>query len=81
MPRNRHRQERLRIEPLCLRNIAARKNYLFAGSDRGAERATATCSLSGTAKLNGLDREGKLTLRTYKAGQKLPHERRSARQR
>ena len=32
-----------------------RKNYLFAGSDRGGERAAAIYSLIETAKLNGLD--------------------------
>jgi transposase len=34
-----------------------RKNYLFAGSDSGGERAAAIYSLIGTAKLNGLDPE------------------------
>ncbi len=34
-----------------------RKNYLFAGSDRGGERAAAIYSLVGTAKLNGVDPE------------------------
>jgi transposase len=34
-----------------------RKNYLFAGSDRGGERAAAIYSLIGTAKLNGVDPE------------------------
>ena len=37
-----------------------RKNYLFAGSDRGGERAAAIYSLIGTAKLNGLDPEAYL---------------------
>ena len=32
-----------------------RKNYLFAGSDAGGERAAAIYTLLGTAKLNGLD--------------------------
>jgi transposase len=41
-----------------LRVVAlGRKNYLFAGSDRGGERAAAIYSLIGTAKLNGLDPE------------------------
>ena len=41
-----------------LRAIAlGRKNYLFAGSDRGGERAAAIYSLIGSAKLNGLDPE------------------------
>lgn len=34
-----------------------RKNYLFAGSDTGGERAAAIYSLIGSAKLNGLDPE------------------------
>jgi len=34
-----------------------RKNYLFAGSDSGGERAAAIYSLVGTARLNGLDPE------------------------
>ena len=34
-----------------------RKNYLFAGSDAGGERAACLYSLLGTAKLNGLDPE------------------------
>ena len=37
-----------------------RKNYLFAGSDAGGERAAAIYSLLGTAKLNGLDPEAYL---------------------
>lgn len=42
----------------ALRVVAlGRKNYLFAGSDRGGERAAAIYSLIGTAKLNGLDPE------------------------
>ena len=32
-----------------------RKIFLFAGSDAGGERAAASYSLIGTAKLNGLD--------------------------
>jgi hypothetical protein len=38
----------------------ARKNYLFAGSDVGGERAVANYTLFGTAKLNGLDPEAYL---------------------
>jgi hypothetical protein len=39
-----------------LRVVAlGRKNYLFAGSNRGGERAAAFYSLIGTAKLNGLN--------------------------
>ena len=42
----------------ALRTVAlGRKNYLFAGSDAGGERAAALYSLLGTAKLNGLDPE------------------------
>jgi len=42
----------------ALRTVAlGRKNYLFAGSDSGGERAAAIYSLLGTAKLNGLDPE------------------------
>jgi transposase len=40
----------------ALRAVAlGRKNYLFAGSDTGGERAAAMYSLLGSAKLNGLD--------------------------
>jgi hypothetical protein len=42
----------------ALRGVAlGRKNYLFAGSDAGGERAGCLYSLLGTAKLNGLDPE------------------------
>jgi len=42
----------------ALRAVAlGRKNYLFAGSDRGGESAAAIYSLIGTAKLNGVDPE------------------------
>lgn len=45
----------------ALRGVAiGRKNYLFAGSDRGGERAAAMYSLIETAKLNGLDPEAYL---------------------
>jgi transposase len=45
----------------ALRCVAVgRKNYLFAGSDRGGERAATFYSLIGTAKLNGLDPEAYL---------------------
>lgn len=45
----------------ALRAVAVgRKNYLFAGSDRGAERAAALYSLIESAKLNGLDPEAYL---------------------
>ena len=40
----------------ALRGIAlGRKSYLFAGSDRGGQRAAAMYSLIATAKLNGVD--------------------------
>ena len=38
-----------------------RKNYLFAGSDVGGERAAAIYSLIGSAKLNGIAPEAYLT--------------------
>jgi transposase len=45
----------------ALRAVAlGRKNYLFAGSDAGGDRAAAFYSLIGTAKLNGLDPEAYL---------------------
>ena len=37
-----------------------RKNYLFAGSDAGGERAAALYGLIGSAKLNGVDPEAYL---------------------
>ena len=44
-----------------LRPVAlGRKNFLFAGSDAGGERAAAMYTLIGTAKLNGLDPEAYL---------------------
>lgn len=46
----------------ALRAVAlGRKNYLFAGSDAGGERAAAIYSLVGTAKLNGLNPQAYLT--------------------
>lgn len=40
----------------ALRCVAVgRKNFLFAGSDAGGQRAAAMYSLIGTAKLNGID--------------------------
>ena len=40
----------------ALRAVAVgRKNYLFAGSDAGGERAATVYSLIGSAKLNDLD--------------------------
>jgi transposase len=57
----------LRDGRVCLDNNAAeramrpvplgRKNWLFAGSDAGGERAAAIYSLTETAKLNGVDPE------------------------
>ena len=45
----------------ALRAVAlGRKNYLFAGSDSGGDRAAAIYSLIGSAKLNGLDPEAYL---------------------
>lgn len=45
----------------ALRAVAVgRRNYLFAGSDAGGERAAAIYSLIGSAKLNGLDPEAYL---------------------
>lgn len=45
----------------ALRCVAlGRKNYLFAGSDAGGERAAAFYSLIGSAKLNALDPEAYL---------------------
>src|SRR6266567_5116051 len=44
-----------------LRPVAiGRRNYLFAGSDAGAERAAILYSLIATARLNGLDPEAYL---------------------
>lgn len=44
------------IRPVAL----GRKNWLFAGSDRGGERTAAILSLVETARLNGLDPEAYL---------------------
>lgn len=44
------------IRPIAL----GRKNWLFAGSDKGGERAAAALSLIETAKLNSLDPEAYL---------------------
>jgi transposase len=45
----------------ALRAVAlGRKNFLFAGSDAGGERAATIYSLVGSAKLNGLDPEAYL---------------------
>ncbi len=46
----------------ALRAVAlGRKNYLFAGSDAGGERAAVIYSLLGSAKLSGRDPEAYLT--------------------
>lgn len=44
------------LRPLAL----GRKNFLFAGSDSGGERAAAIYTLIGTAELNSLDPEAYL---------------------
>ena len=44
----------------CARRCCRRKNYLFAGSDAGGERAAMLYTLIETAKLNGLDPEAYL---------------------
>jgi len=45
----------------ALRAVAVgRRNYLFAGSDAGGERAAVFYGLIGSAKLNGLDPEAYL---------------------
>src|ERR1044071_6475241 len=41
--------------------VIGRKSWLFAGSDRGGERASAMFTLIETAKLNGLDPQAWLT--------------------
>ena len=56
---------------ICLSNIAAerslrgvalgRKSWLFAGSERGGQRAAAMYTLIGTAKLNDIDPQAWLT--------------------
>ena len=46
------------IRPITL----GRKNWLFAGSDAGGDRAAAIYTLTETAKLNGLDPRDYLTL-------------------
>jgi hypothetical protein len=45
----------------AIRSIAlGRKNYLFAGSDTGGERAAAIYTIIQTAKLNGINPEAYL---------------------
>lgn len=49
------------IAERALRPVAVgRRNYLFAGSDNGGQRAAILYSLVGTARLNGLDPEAYL---------------------
>ena len=49
------------IAERALRPVAiGRRNYLFAGSDKGGERAAILYGLIGTARLNGLDPEAYL---------------------
>jgi len=45
---------------VALQPVLRRKNYLFAGSDAGGQRAAVIYRLIGTAKLNGLDPEAYL---------------------
>ncbi|HEX8924740.1 MAG TPA: IS66 family transposase, partial [Terriglobales bacterium] len=52
------------LRAVCL----GRKNYLFAGSDTGGERAAAMYALIGTAKLNGIDPELYLRLLLERVG-------------
>ena len=51
------RDRQLRGRTGAARVALGRKNYLFAGSDAGGERAAAIYRLLGSAKLNGLDPE------------------------
>jgi hypothetical protein len=45
----------------ALRGIAVgRKNWLFAGSDRGGERAASMYTLIATAKLNNIESQARL---------------------
>jgi len=49
------------ITERALRSVAiGRRNYLFAGSDSGGERAAILYGLIGTARMNGLDPEAYL---------------------
>ena len=49
------------IAERALRPVAlSRRNYLFAGSDHGGQRAAVLYSLIQTAKMNGLDPEAYL---------------------
>ena len=45
-----------RRNPQAIRSLAlGRRNWLFAGSDRGGQRASIMYSLITTAKMNGID--------------------------
>ena len=62
----------------ALRAVAlGRKNYLFAGSNAGGERAAAMYSLIGSAKLNGIDPEAYLShvLGSHRRSPDQPHRR------
>jgi transposase len=48
---------RTRLPRQQRRRTLGRKNWLFAGSDAGGERAAAIYSLTETAKLNSVDPE------------------------
>ena len=58
--------ERLRVICRCAlfrlrRILRRRKNFMFAGSDSGGERAAAMYSLIGSCKLNDIDPRAYLT--------------------
>ena len=62
----------------ALRTVAlGRKNYLFAGSDAGGERAAAIYSLIGSAKLNGTDPQALLArcAHAHRRSPRQPHRR------
>jgi transposase len=57
----------------AIRSIAlGRKNYLFAGSDTGGERAAAIYTIAQTAKLNGLNPEAYLRDTLYRIAEGHP---------
>ncbi len=43
------------VERLHVRTAMTRKNYLFAGSDAGAERAAIAYTILGSCRLAGID--------------------------
>jgi transposase len=58
----------------CLRGVAlGRRNWTFAGSDAGGERAAAVFTITETAKLNAIDPEAYLreTLRRIAEGHSI----------